>query len=246
VVGAGRSSPFAPPLPSDPLPSAPGTVPADMKSAVMSGARATAVPEAARPSSPRRARAAGLGSSHSAPVEQTRVASPGPIQGRPRNAIETSPIETPSKPIEFTSPPPESVMLPQPPKPLPVPSEIAESIDLSERARSAAQARPAQINPVVTSIDYVAPRPLRRVAPLVSASLRNLAVPGTRIDVMVHIDAAGKVVDVEPLSTGNRLTSRLSSITADAVRQWLFSPALRGNRTVPSEIVLQFRFGNAE
>jgi hypothetical protein len=235
VVGPGRSNPVSAPQVADTTPTVPGTA---------TTVRATSRAEGAKPSLASSARprrqsdattsnknkttqvqpeSASLESSRAAPLEQSRVGSLGP-------------------PLR----PPVGALISQLPKPVPVPSEMAQSLELPERVASTVQARPAQTSPIVTSIDYVAPRPLRRVAPLVSPSLRSLAVPGTRIDVMVHIDAGGKVVDVEPLSTGNRLISRLSSITADAVRQWLFSPALRGNRTVPSEIVLQFQFGNME
>jgi hypothetical protein len=258
VVGPGRSNPVSAPQVADTMPTAPVTATTVRATSRAEGAKPSFA-SSARPRRPSDAtisnkiktrqvqpESTSLESSRTAPLEQARVASPGSAGGPLRGMGATSAIEASNKDVASPPSPIESVRVPQLLKPVPVPSEMAQSLELPERVASAVRARPAQTSPIVISIDYVAPRPLRRVAPLVSSSLRSLAVPGTRIDVMVHIDAGGKVVDVEPLSTGNRLISRLFSITADAVRQWLFSPALRGNRAVPSEIVLQFQFGNTE
>jgi len=92
------------------------------------------------------------------------------------------------------------------------------------------------------TIEYIAPRPLRSVAPFLPSSLRRLAVDNVRIEVAVHIDATGKVIQAEPLSTGNSLIEYLSGIAVDAARQWRFSPARRGSQNVLSKTVLRFQF----
>ena len=90
---------------------------------------------------------------------------------------------------------------------------------------------------------YVGPQPVRRVAPSLPTNLRNLVVAGTQVSIKVHIDAKGTVVGTEPVSKGNRLEEYLSSIAADAARQWRFTPARQGDQNMPSETILHFRFG---
>jgi outer membrane biosynthesis protein TonB len=70
-------------------------------------------------------------------------------------------------------------------------------------------------------------------------------VAGLQVDVKVYIDAGGTVIRAEPLSKGNSLVDYLSGVAVDAARQWRFSPARRGNQSVPSETVLHFHFGNS-
>jgi len=92
-------------------------------------------------------------------------------------------------------------------------------------------------------IEYVAPQPVHRVAPVVPSRLRRLAAGGVRIGVKVSVDVTGRVTRAEPVSQGNAETDALGPIAADAARQWRFSPARRGNQVSPAETIIQFQFG---
>jgi hypothetical protein len=180
-----------------------------------------------------------------APPEQTRIVSQGSTPGSPQAAIE-GPAVTTSNNTPEVGPLPggDGNRALQPPAPAPARTEAATPVGVRAETPASAQSRDTPVNPTNTTIDYVAARPVRRVAPIVPSSLRSLAISGIRVQIAAHIDAAGKVVGAEPISRGNSLTNHLSSIAADSVRQWLFSPARRGGQNVPSEVVLQFQFSN--
>lgn len=81
---------------------------------------------------------------------------------------------------------------------------------------------------------FVPPSPIRRVAPVKSADAGAEARP---VDVKVFIDQAGNVSRVQLLTKG----SDLAAAAVDAARQWQFTPALKHDKPVPSELVLHFR-----
>ena len=85
------------------------------------------------------------------------------------------------------------------------------------------------------SDSFVPPSPIRKVAP---------ALPGRdaqgSVDVKVYIDESGGVSRAQLLTKN----SDLAGPSLDAARQWHFSPALKRNTPVPSEMVLHFRFGS--
>ena len=85
------------------------------------------------------------------------------------------------------------------------------------------------------SDSFVPPSPIRKVAP---------AIPGRdaqgSVYVKVYIDESGGVSRAQLLTKN----SDLAGPSLDAARQWHFSPALKRNTPVPSEMVLHFRFGS--
>ncbi|PYT17553.1 MAG: hypothetical protein DMG59_07075 [Acidobacteria bacterium] len=93
-------------------------------------------------------------------------------------------------------------------------------------------------------IDYIAARPVKHVAPKVSANALRLVVSRITIRVKVSIDTQGRVVRAESLSRGNALIDYLSNLSVNAAREWLFLPARRGDRNVESEMVLEFGFNS--
>jgi hypothetical protein len=150
------------------------------------------------------------------------------------------------RPPEETAKPPGQPLAPGPSKSEPVRTETSRSVPGKDSSPETPAARNSHGSGVQgPSPDYVAPQAVRRVTPHVPTSLRNLPVTGLQVDVKVYIDAGGAVVRTEPLSKENSLMEYLSSVAADAARQWRFSPARRGNQNVPSETILHFHFGNS-
>jgi len=192
------------------------------------------------------------GSQQAAPPSASQSAPPKPPvvtagEARLTQPSESSPkVTDPARPVDEIAKPPV--------QPLPPASSKRESAGTetskSASGRGTSPEAPATRNSLAGGVqgpgaDYVAPQAVRRVTPHLPSSLRNLPVTGLQVDVKVYIDAGGTVVRTEPLSKGNSLMEYLSSVAADAARQWRFSPARRGNQSVPSETVLHFHFGNS-
>jgi hypothetical protein len=91
--------------------------------------------------------------------------------------------------------------------------------------------------------EFVPPKPVREAATELSADLRRRMKRPVPMDVKVYIDREGKVEYAELLSKGTGVNRDLASVAVFASRHWLFSPARLGDQTVPSEVVLRFKFG---
>jgi len=94
-----------------------------------------------------------------------------PVEAKPAGAQAIAATEAESTP-RLAEPP----SLSQSPPPLPAQGDGAKPIGLLAQVHPPVLVRPAQAIPAVTAVDYVAPRPLRRVAPAVPPSLRNLGL----------------------------------------------------------------------
>jgi TonB family protein len=86
------------------------------------------------------------------------------------------------------------------------------------------------------------PRPLRQVDPTVPQNLRASLKGDVELGVRVQIDHTGRVTSARVVSKKGPATSLLSDSAVTAARLWLFEPAMRGGRPVPSDTVLSFRF----
>lgn len=75
------------------------------------------------------------------------------------------------------------------------------------------------------------PTPVRKVAPQGTAGAGD-------VDVKVFIDEEGNVTHTQVLTKG----TDLATASADAARQWRFTPARKHDKPVASEMVLHFRF----
>lgn len=86
------------------------------------------------------------------------------------------------------------------------------------------------------------PRPLRLIKPDRYYSLYPFTDDSVQIDVRVRINKFGAVSVAEPLSWGNALLNRLSSIAVRSARESTFVPARLWGDSVPSTALLSYRF----
>lgn len=91
--------------------------------------------------------------------------------------------------------------------------------------------------------EFLPPKPVRESTPVVPAELRR-AVKEVPLDVHAFIDESGKVTYAEILSSFSEADRGLASVAVFDARRWQFRPAQLGRDTVPSEMILHYRFGN--
>ncbi len=95
---------------------------------------------------------------------------------------------------------------------------------------------PAPGTPLVTP-----PQPLRKVMP----SIRNLGpqlFQPTEVNVLVSIDASGRVIEAHPVDNGKRINQALIGEAIKAAREWTFEPATDRGKPVPATHLITFRF----
>jgi hypothetical protein len=86
----------------------------------------------------------------------------------------------------------------------------------------------------------------KTVAPQISPGIDRLISSKVKIRVRVSIDDQGRVVQAEALTRGGPLVDDLAQSATNAARLWLFEPARRAGRNVPSEAILDFDFGDGD
>jgi hypothetical protein len=115
----------------------------------------------------------------------------------------------------------------------------------------ATAAIPAQPNPSRSEsaaprsgkqLDTVGPVATKRVFPQASESSLSSLIGSVTIRVQVHIDSQGKVIRAVSSSHGGALIEYLSNLSANAAREWVFTPARRQGRDVETDTVLPFVF----
>jgi hypothetical protein len=84
----------------------------------------------------------------------------------------------------------------------------------------------------------------KKVEPQISSGIDRLVSSKVTIRVRVSIDDQGRVVQAEALTRGEPLVNYLAQAAVNAARLWLFEPAHRAGRNVPSEAILNFDFGH--
>ncbi|HEV3330008.1 MAG TPA: energy transducer TonB [Bryobacteraceae bacterium] len=85
------------------------------------------------------------------------------------------------------------------------------------------------------------PKALRQVSPKVIGPIQSGA--GSQVQVRVQIDAEGKVTKVTPITSGAFVDFRLTQAATTAAKSWVFEPARTNGHPVPSEMILDFHFG---
>jgi hypothetical protein len=102
-----------------------------------------------------------------------------------------------------------------------------------------AQPAPPAGTPAVsaTLYNYVAPRAIKQVQPSVQFGARNGMI---QVQVLVVIDAKGKVVKVTPV--GPIADVRLVAGATKSAQFWEFEPARLNGQAIASEMTLIFRF----
>jgi TonB family protein len=82
--------------------------------------------------------------------------------------------------------------------------------------------------------------PIHKVMPRFPSEMKPVLVTDTAVDVLVYIDARGKVTRAEPARRNTNIW--LTQAALDAARGWTFQPAIVGTTAVASEMVLTFKF----
>jgi len=67
-----------------------------------------------------------------------------------------------------------------------------------------------------------------------------LIIRDIHVEVRLAIDATGKVLSANPVGEEGTLATTLA---AEAARLWRFEPTHRGERAVPSTVIIPFKFG---
>jgi capsular exopolysaccharide synthesis family protein len=96
--------------------------------------------------------------------------------------------------------------------------------------------------PPARAASYLGPQVIQQVEPLIPAESRASLASEVQIDVRVGIDAEGIVTHAEVTSASGARDPSLASAAMRAARQFRFQPARLGDRSVPSGMILSFRF----
>lgn len=86
------------------------------------------------------------------------------------------------------------------------------------------------------------PIPIRQVKPAVPDNVSAMLKRRVDVQVRVAIDQTGKVIMAQPLVPPGGLNQYLGTSAASAARLWTFQPARRGDAPVVSELILNFTF----
>lgn len=85
------------------------------------------------------------------------------------------------------------------------------------------------------------PKPLRRVEPLIPASMRN-SIPGeVTVSVKVYVGANGEVMGTVPVRQGEPTADQIGILAAEAVTRWRFEPVLQNGQPVATQTMVRFR-----
>jgi outer membrane biosynthesis protein TonB len=91
--------------------------------------------------------------------------------------------------------------------------------------------------------DFVPPEPVHHLALAIPPDLRARARLESPIDVRVYVDRTGRVEYAELESEATATDRDLAALAVFSSRRWQFVPAHIGDRKVPGEVVLRYRFG---
>ena len=152
--------------------------------------------------------------------------------------------------------------LPETPAPAPPPPSIGDAlpaaVKLSERLPVAAPLVSVEVEPAgepksgllgrlvgrrTDRAGFVPPTPVHRPSLVVPPNLRDRARRPSSIDVRVYVDPAGRVQYAELETEASSVDSDLAALAVFSARRWQFAPAHLGDRKVPGEVVLRYRFG---
>jgi proteasome lid subunit RPN8/RPN11 len=89
---------------------------------------------------------------------------------------------------------------------------------------------------------YSRPQAIKRVQPTLSREVQSMMTTDIELEVLVSLDADGRVVDARIESTKGSLPELVVSEALRAAKLSRFRPARRNDVTVPSEMTLSFRF----
>ncbi len=91
--------------------------------------------------------------------------------------------------------------------------------------------------------DFVPPEPVHHPALAIPPDLRARARMESPINVRVYVDRTGRVEYAELESEATETDRDLAALAVFSSRRWQFVPAHIGDRKVPGEVLLRYRFG---
>jgi TonB family protein len=155
---------------------------------------------------------------------------------------EASQPETPSAALEQSSAPPPPRIRGNLPAAVPRKAQSQERATLQTASEVRSDAPASSLKPRESSLPgvLVAGQVVQQVLPEVPRSASNTIRGTVRVTVRVRVDPAGSVAGVDFVSPGpSKYFARLS---AEAARQWKFSPARRGGQAVASAWSVRFEY----
>jgi TonB family protein len=97
-------------------------------------------------------------------------------------------------------------------------------------------------SPTAPAVGYIAPRPLKQVMPR-TINPASLAFPGpTDVEVAVMIDDRGHVTEARMLDSRPYDNQMFTDAALSAALEWVFEPARKNGKSVPSEHTIRFHF----
>src|SRR5262249_55716071 len=89
------------------------------------------------------------------------------------------------------------------------------------------------------------PRPVHQIRPELPNNVKSMLQGEVTVQVHVSIDASGRVTKATPIPSTSPIAGYAGAAAANAARLWRFEPSRKAGQTVPSEMVLEFRFAPA-
>lgn len=108
---------------------------------------------------------------------------------------------------------------------------------LQEQAQTPATPRPAAALSTASS-----PKILRRIEPVIPASLRNSITSEVNVAVKVYVSANGEVIGTMPVKQGDPVADQLGVLAADAVTRWSFEPVLQNGLPSAGQTIVRMKF----
>lgn len=103
------------------------------------------------------------------------------------------------------------------------------------------ETRPVQ-QPTADARAYVPPQPLTQTPPSISRNVRAMLTREIYVDVRVNLDATGRVISAKAEASDGPMAGFFIAPAVEAARRWKFQPGRLGNRNVPADIVVRFKF----
>jgi hypothetical protein len=171
----------------------------------------------------------------SPPKETTHIAVPPQQDDPPMNPVRS--FVPPARAVG--RPPSDAVLVSDAP-----PVQSAQALTPQVGVMPAAVAGTPPPPPPPSGLPIQPARSIRPVRPAVPPNVTALLKSPTRIGVRVQIDAQGNVTRAEALTPASGgVSGFLSRSAVEAALLWTFAPARQGSVNIPSEVVLNFVFG---
>src|SRR5262249_36670638 len=187
-------------------------------------------------------------------ASKAAVQSPKPAQvlstqSRPERAVAPAPDAPAQRVISGLSPAPELPVspmtshVPSLAAPMPVPPLAAPINTPKVEPTPAAPAVPAPARNIPEPQgqpephgQQSPPRVVRQINPVVPETVRRKLREDRVVQILVDVDASGKVTKAVAVSKGNKLTESLAAAAVEAARQSQFEPARQGDRRIAGQV----------